>query len=66
MAWPIKSNPEGCVCPNIRGNHSCVECYYSQVNEHNQWVGSQSCWDAQCIVLDAARLSESDRAKFNL
>jgi hypothetical protein len=45
----IIDNPEGCVCPNIRGDRTCRECYYSQVDE-NKWTGSRKCWEAQCLV----------------
>lgn len=47
-----KSNPDGCVCPDLRGSRTCIECYNSQCNDKNQWTGSRTCWDAQCLVLD--------------
>lgn len=40
-----------CVNPDLRGNRSCVECYFSQV-EGNTWVGSQGCWRTACIASD--------------
>jgi len=49
----LKDNPQGCSNPDKRGNRTCVECYYAQVNEHNQWTGNQRCWNAQCLVADA-------------
>lgn len=65
MAWPIKSNPDGCVNPERMGNKSCIECYYSQV-ESNTWCGSKSCWNAQCLVLDVDRLTDSQRKDLHL
>lgn len=48
----IKDNPNGCMDERKRGNRTCIECYYSQVNERNQWTGSQRCWDkGECLVL---------------
>ena len=44
----VKNN---CVNPDLRGNQSCVECYFSQV-EDNTWVGSQGCWRTGCIASD--------------
>lgn len=51
MQYEAKNNPEGCVCKERLANYqSCSDCYRSQVNESNQWVGSQRCWDAQCMI----------------
>ena len=47
----IKDAPQNCVCPSMRGELTCGECYWSQV-EDGQWRGSQACWDSQCLVLD--------------
>ena len=65
MAYPIKSNPDGCVCQDVRGNRTCVECYYSHC-ENGTWHGSQDCWDSQCIVLDVNRLSDAQKEQFGL
>lgn len=46
----IESNPNGCVDQRKRGERTCAECYWSQVNEKNQWTGSERCWNAQCLV----------------
>ena len=48
----LKDSPEGCVDPRRRGERTCTECYFSQVNDRNQWTGNERCWDAQCIVMD--------------
>ncbi len=48
----IKDNPDGCVNPSKRGERTCTQCYWSQVNERNQWTGDQRCWNAQCLVAD--------------
>ena len=60
MAYPFKSNPEGCVCPSVRGDRTCVDCYWSFVKD-NQWVGSQKCWEAQCLVLDTKRFKDGQK-----
>ena len=65
MAYPIKSNPEGCVCPSIRGDRTCRECYWSFVKD-GSWHGPAACDDAECLVLDVDRLSDADRKRFNL
>lgn len=58
MQYEVKNNPEGCVCKERLANYqSCGACYRSQVNESNQWTGSQKCWDAQCIVAQATDAS---------
>jgi len=48
----IANNPKGCVNETLRSGRSCLECYYSQV-ENNMWTGSQRCWNAQCLVYKA-------------
>ena len=65
MAYPIKDNLNGCVCPSIRGDRTCWECYYSFV-KNGQWQGPKACWDSECLVLDTDRLSEYDKKQFNL
>lgn len=65
MAWPIKSKLEGCVNPKRKGNKTCIECYYSQV-EDNTWRGPQDCYNAQCLVLDVDRLTDSQRKDLHL
>lgn len=47
--YRIIANPHGCCDKRKRGNKSCVECYYSQVNSRNQWIGTRDCFDAPCI-----------------
>lgn len=51
MAYEMKfeSNPDGCVNQRLRGNRTCVECYYSQVRD-NKWMGSHRCFDANCFT----------------
>ena len=66
MGYPVKSAPKNCVRPTMRGKRSCVECYYDHVTSNNNWAGPQSCWGAQCIVLDADRLSDDERQRLNL
>lgn len=67
MAYPIKDVPENCVCPAIRGQRGCIECYYSQVNEiTGAWTGSAYCWNAGCLALDVDRLSDSQKAAMHL
>ena len=46
----IESNSNGCVDESKRGERTCAECYWSQVNEKNQWTGDERCWNAQCLV----------------
>lgn len=53
MIW-IVDNPEGCVNPSVRGDRTCVDCYYSHV-KGGQWTGSQRCWDAECLRMDPDR-----------
>ena len=65
MAYPIKDNPEGCMCPEIRGDKTCRQCYWSFV-ENGLWHGSDRCWNSGCLELDTDRLSEYDRKRFNL
>ena len=52
--YQIKEAPQNCVCPSMRGERTCRECYWSQVKD-GQWRGSQACWDSQCLVLDEGR-----------
>ena len=54
MAYPLKSNPDGCCNPTLRGDRTCMECYWSQV-KHAQWHGSQRCFNSNCLVLDEDR-----------
>ena len=65
MAYPLKDVPENCVFPTFRGQRSCCECYYSQTHE-GQWTGSNRCWSAGCLALDVDRLSDGEKAQFNL
>ena len=65
MAYTLKSNPEGCVNPHLRGEKTCLECYWSQT-KNASWVGSQRCWDANCIVLAVDVLTPSQRQQMNL
>jgi len=65
MGYPVKSAPENCVYPTIRGERTCVDCYYDHVI-NNQWNGPQPCWGAQCIVLDVDKLSDYERQMMNL
>lgn len=51
----LKDNPSGCVDPQRRGERTCIECYYAQVNDKNQWTGNERCWNAQCIVAERRR-----------
>ena len=51
----IESNPNGCVDQSKRGERSCIECYYAQVNDRNQWTGNERCWKAQCLVAMEAK-----------
>ena len=48
----LKDNPSACVEPEYRNGRTCRECYFSQVNEKNQWTGTQRCWNAGCIVAE--------------
>lgn len=48
----LNDNPSGCVDQHKRGNRTCIECWYAQVNERNQWTGNQRCWNSECIVPD--------------
>lgn len=41
-----------CQAPDKRGDKTCVECYFSQVDNRNSWVGSQRCWRSACIAMD--------------
>lgn len=50
MAYTLKSNPNGCVCSQRRGERTCLECYRSQV-VNNSWTGNTACFNAECIVL---------------
>ena len=45
----IQSNPRACWKNNKPLN--CIECYNSNVNKNNQWIGSDKCWSAGCVVL---------------
>ncbi len=65
MSWPTKDNPKGCVNPSLRGNRTCTECYWDLVDENNTWRGSQSCWNAQCLVLDWDKLSPAQQECLN-
>lgn len=49
MAYIIIDNPQGCWKNEGEKPASCKACYYAQVNEKNQWRGSQKCWDSQCL-----------------
>lgn len=49
MANIILNNECGCWNPEMRGDKTCKECYFSQVNERNQWVGSQKCYNSGCL-----------------
>lgn len=48
----LKSVPKQCVNDRLRNGRTCLECYFSQVNEKNLWTGTQRCWDAGCIEAD--------------
>lgn len=48
----LRDNPSACVEPEYRRERTCRECYFSQVNEKNQWTGTQRCWNAGCIEAD--------------
>lgn len=52
----LKDNSNACVEPDYRGERTCRECYFSQVNEKNQWTGSQRCWNAGCIEADTSEM----------
>lgn len=54
MPYKIVDNPDGCASPRKRGERTCTECYYSQVDEHSNWTGSEQCWKAQCLTLKYA------------
>lgn len=46
----IESNSNDCVDHEKRGERTCFECYYAQVDESNRWTGDERCWNAQCLV----------------
>ena len=52
----IENNPSACVNESLRGERTCAECYWSQVNSKNQWTGNDECWNSQCLV--AAKAGE--------
>lgn len=47
----VKDNPSACVDQRERGTRTCKECYFSHVNDRNQWTGTQRCFDAGCIAM---------------
>ena len=58
----LKDNPSACVEPEYRKERTCLECYFSQVNEKNQWTGTQRCWNSQCLVADVPEQRKTEEA----
>lgn len=46
----IENDQQACVDESKRGERTCAECYWSQVDENNRWTGDERCWNAQCLV----------------
>lgn len=55
------SNPAGCADPRERGDRTCVACYWSHVNDRNQWCGTDECWNSGCLTPDDGRAATDDR-----
>lgn len=53
--YRIKDNPRACVNEKLRGERTCKECYWSQVDAKGQWTGSERCWNSQCLVVVPVR-----------
>ena len=52
MDYTIKGNPTGCWRGDKETPEQCVDCYWSHVNDKNQWTDPQECWECECLVAD--------------